>query len=177
MKYSDERREAILKKLLPPHNRTVAEVAQEEGISAATLYNWRKKARQAGRLLPDQSDDPEGWSSQDKFHAVLETAALSEAERAEYCRQRGLYPEQIQRWRASCEGANDRSDAATKQQSEARKAERQENKELKRELRRKEAALAETAALLTLRKKARAIWGTRTNDQHHRSPGRHTADR
>src|SRR5690554_5338341 len=75
MKYSDERREAILKKLLPPHNRTVAEVAQEEGISAATLYNWRKKARQAGRLLPDQSDDPEGWSSQDKFHAVLETAA------------------------------------------------------------------------------------------------------
>ena len=94
MKYSDERREAILKKLLPPHNRTVAEVAQEEGISAATLYNWRKKARQAGRLLPDQSGDPEGWSSQDKFHAVLETAALSEAERAEYCRQRGLYPEQ-----------------------------------------------------------------------------------
>ncbi|MBB3192428.1 transposase [Halomonas cerina] len=99
MQYSDERREAILKKLLPPHNRTVAEVAQEEGISAATLYNWRKKARQVGRLLPDQSDDPEGWSSQDKFHAVLETAALSEAERAEYCRQRGLYPEQIQRWR------------------------------------------------------------------------------
>ncbi len=110
-------------------------------------------------MLPDQSGDPEGWSSQDKFHAVLETAALSEAERAEYCRQRGLYPEQVQRWRASCEGANDRSDAATKQQSEARKAERQENKELKRELRRKEAALAETAALLTLRKKARAIWG------------------
>jgi transposase-like protein len=159
MKYSDERREAILKKLLPPHNRTVAEVAQEEGISAATLYNWRKKARQAGRLLPDQSDDPEGWSSQDKFHAVLETAALSEAERAEYCRQRGLYPEQIQRWRASCEGANDRSDVASKQQNEARKADRQENKDLKRELRRKEAALAETAALLALRKKARAIWG------------------
>jgi len=161
MKYSDERREAILKKLLPPHNRTVEEVAKEEGISAATLYNWRKKARQADRLLPDQSDDPEGWSSQDKFHAVLETAALSEAERAEYCQQRGLYPEQIQRWRASCEGANDRSEVASKQQNEARKPDRQENKDLKRELRRKEAALAETAALLALRKKARAIWGGR----------------
>ncbi|PTL90329.1 transposase, partial [Halomonas sp. SYSU XM8] len=155
----DERREAILKKLLPPHNRTVAEVAQEEGISVATLYNWRKKARQAGRLLPDQSDDPEGWSSQDKFHAVLETAALSEAENAEYCRQRSLYPEQIQRWQASCEGANDRSEVASKKQNEARKADCQENKDLKRELRRKEAALAETAALLALRKKARAIWG------------------
>lgn len=40
-----------------------------------------------GRLLPDQSADPEVWSSQEKFHAVLETAGLSEAERAEYCRQ------------------------------------------------------------------------------------------
>ncbi|WP_439649488.1 hypothetical protein [Halomonas alkalisoli] len=65
----------------------------------------------------------------------------------------------MQRWRASCEGANDRSDQAARQQSEARKAERQENRELKRELRRKEAALAETAAVLTFRKKARAIWG------------------
>lgn len=159
MKYSNERREATLKKLLPPHNRTVAEVAKEEGISVATLYDWRKKARQAGRLLPDQADAPEGWSSRDKFHAVLETAALSEAELAAYCRQRGLYPEQIQRWRASCEGANDRSEQVARQQSEVRKAERQENRELKRELRRKEAALAETAALLALRKKARAIWG------------------
>lgn len=113
MKYANERREAILKKLLPPHYRTVAEVAQEEGISSATLYNWRKTARQAGRLLPVQSDDLEGWSSCDKFHAVLETAALSEAERAEYCRQRGLYPEQVQRWRVSCEGANERSERAS----------------------------------------------------------------
>ncbi|MAX31658.1 MULTISPECIES: transposase [Halomonadaceae] len=50
----------MLKKLFPPHNRTVAEVAEEEGISATTLYNWRNKARKAGRLLPDQADDPEG---------------------------------------------------------------------------------------------------------------------
>lgn len=49
--------------------------------------------------------------------------------------------------------------APARQEGEARKAERRENRELKRELRRKEAALAETAALLTLRKKARAIWG------------------
>ena len=39
------------------------------------------------------------------------------------------------------------------------KTERQRSKALERELRRKEAALAETAALLTLRKKANVIWG------------------
>lgn len=159
MKYPDERREAILKKLLPPHNRTVSQVAEEEGISAATLYSWRKQARAQGRLLPDNADAPEGWRSQDKFHAVLETAVLSERELAEYCRRRGLYPEQIRRWRASCEGANERSQQAERRESEALRTERRHSRQLKRELQRKEAALAEAAALLTLRKKARAIWG------------------
>jgi len=159
VRYSNERREAILKKLLPPHSRTVAEVADEEGISAATLYNWRKAARGQGRLLPEQAAEPEGWSSRDKFNAVLETAALSEAELAEYCRRCGLYPEQIRRWRASCEQANERDQAAARREGEALKGERQRSRELARELKRKESALAETAALLALRKKAAAIWG------------------
>ena len=159
MKYSEEHKEAVLKKLQPPYNRTVAQLAEEEGISAGTLYNWRRKARAEGRLLPDSSPDPEGWSARDKFNAVLETAALSETEVAEYCRQRGLYPEQIQRWRASCEQANDLSDEAARRDREAVRSERQRAKTLEKELQRKEAALAETAALLTLRKKANAIWG------------------
>jgi hypothetical protein len=44
----------------------------------------------------------------------------------------------------------------------SRRREKEKDKELKdvkRELHRKEAALAETAALLVLRKKAEAIWG------------------
>ncbi len=159
MKYSEERKEAVLKKLLPPHNRTIAQLAEEEGISAPTLYSWRKKARESGRLLPENSSEPEGWSSRDKFNAVLETAALSEAELAEYCRRRALYPEQIGRWRESCEQANDRMLESASRDSEMVKAERKRNKALEKELRRKDAALAETAALLTLRKKARAIWG------------------
>lgn len=159
MKYSEERREAVLKKLLPPTNQTVAEVAEAECISAATLYNWRKQAREAGRLLPDQAADPEAWGSADKFNAVLETAALSEAELAEYCRSRGLYPEQIQRWRASCEQANARNQDRARTERDTVKSQRQHNRKLERELKRKDAALAETAALLTLRKKAAAIWG------------------
>lgn len=159
MPYPKERKEAVLAKLMPPHNRTVADVAREEGISTATLYNWRKEAREQGRLLPAHSSEPEGWSARDKFNAVLETASLSEAELAEYCRQRGVYPEQIRRWRGACEGANDQADAAERQQRQAVKAEKARSRELERELKRKDAALAETAALLTLRKKAAAIWG------------------
>ena len=77
-RYSDERREAVLRKMLPPHNRSVVELAEEEGISAATLYLWRKQARAEGRLLPDGDSAPEGWSSADKFAAVLETGGSLE---------------------------------------------------------------------------------------------------
>jgi transposase-like protein len=45
-------KEAILKKMLPPHNKSVPEIAEEEGISQQTLYTWRRAAREKGRLLP-----------------------------------------------------------------------------------------------------------------------------
>lgn len=159
MRYSCERKEAVLKKLLPPHNRPIAQLADEEGISAATLYAWRKQARAQGRLLPDAAQGPEAWTARDKFAAVVETAALSEAELGEYCRRRGLYPEQVQAWRAACEQATDWAEAQERTLRQATQADRHRLKTLERELARKEKALAETAALLTLRKKAQAIWG------------------
>ena len=55
--YSQERKEAILKKLLPPHSMTVAEVAESEGISSKTLYHWRDKARKEGRQLQLRHQD------------------------------------------------------------------------------------------------------------------------
>jgi transposase-like protein len=159
MRYAKERKEAVLRKMLPPHNRSVVELAEEEGISAATLYLWRKQARAEGRLLPDGDSAPEGWSSADKFAAVLETAALNEAEFAEYCRKRGLYPEQVKRWRLACEQANARDHEQGRRLKAARQEDQQRLRELERELKRKEKALAEAAALLVLRKKAAAIWG------------------
>ena len=76
MRYSQERKQAVLAKLAPPHKRTVREVADEEGISEATLYNWRKQVRLDGALFPDAGTDPEGWSAREKFTAVIETTTL-----------------------------------------------------------------------------------------------------
>jgi len=87
VKYWDERKQAELAKLCPPHNRSIREVAAEEGISEATLYNWRKQARARGELYPDAGSDAEGWTARDKFVALLETAAMHESERGEYCRK------------------------------------------------------------------------------------------
>ena len=88
----------------------------------------------------------------------METAALNESERAEYCRKRGLYPQQITAWRRACESATDWA-GERGQRAAVDCAARKKVRALERELQRKEKALAETAALLTLSKKARALWG------------------
>jgi transposase-like protein len=157
--YSPERKTAVLKRMLAPTNMALRRLSQEEGISEATLHNWRSEARGKGQLLPDANAGPAGWSSRDKFAAVLETAALNEADLAEYCRKRGIFAAQIKAWRGACEQANDWDRTSMARLSQATKEEKKRIKELARELARKDRALAETAALLVLRKKLGAIWG------------------
>ena len=102
MAYSIERKEAILKKLLPPINQTVAEVARAEGLSVNTLYNWRDKARQSGLPVPGKTPTSNDWSADTKLATVVETMALSESELSQYCREKGLYVDQIMSWKSQC---------------------------------------------------------------------------
>jgi transposase-like protein len=159
MGYPKERKESVLKKMLPPQNTSISALAREEGICEATLYGWRKAARATGRLMPDGDRTPTGWTSADRFAAVVESIVMNEAELSTFCRQRGLYPEQIKQWRQACEQANDWERSQNRRLQDVRKTDQQRIKQLERELSRKERALAETAALLVLRKKAQAIWG------------------
>lgn len=165
MGYPLERKEAVLKKMLPPNNISMTELSKEEGISDATLYNWRKQARKQGRLMPDSDNSPTGWTSRDKFSAVMETVAMNENEIAAYCRQKGIYPEQLVQWRSACEQANDWNEASEKELKSATKADRKKVAELEKELARKEKALAEAAALLVLRKKYNALFEDREDEK------------
>ncbi|TKI03517.1 hypothetical protein FCN80_21330 [Martelella alba] len=54
-RYSPERKAVVLAKLLPPYNMTVTALAQQEGISEATLYTWRKQAKAEGKPVPAQT--------------------------------------------------------------------------------------------------------------------------
>ncbi len=71
MGYPKERGEPVLKKMLPPNNKTILEISKEEGIYEGTLYNWRKGARAEGRLMPDGDSTPGGWCAADKVVAVV----------------------------------------------------------------------------------------------------------
>lgn len=73
---SPERKAATLAKLLPPYNMAVAAVAQMEGISEATLYNWRNQAKSEGKPVPGADKTTDQWSAEVRFAVIVETATL-----------------------------------------------------------------------------------------------------
>lgn len=165
-RYSPERKAAILKKLLPPSNMSVTEVSRQENISNVTLYTWRKQLLEKGVVVSD-SQSPEQWSAEAKLAAVAETLTLSEVELSEYCRKKGLFPEQIKDWKNSFLNSQKPPAKPSKAEIKAEKEEARRDKkrihELEKELRRKEKALAEAAALLVLQKKLDAFWSEKNN--------------
>ena len=144
--------------MLPPNNMSVPQLAQETGVPRDTLYCWRLKHRKSqGEVPAAPGAASRGLSSEEKFAVVMECATLNEVELGEYCRGKGVYPEQVQAWRKACLQAN--AMATPKVDRAQIKTQAKELKALKAELRRKDKALAETAALLVLQKKVQAIWG------------------
>jgi len=163
-RYSEEIKEQAVRKMMPPNSQSVAQVHRETGISEPTLYAWRNRYRAEGQVVPADPSNPENWSGENKLAVVIETAALNEQELAEYCRRKGLYPEQIARWREAAVAGNDGSKKLTAAEQRQLQAERKKSRRLEKELERKDKALAETAALLVLQKKAQAIWGDDGDD-------------
>ncbi len=158
------RKDAILAKMLSPYPPTIRELSRNEGISEATLYNWRKQLRQEGRPVPEHDRTSESWSAQTKFAVVVETIAMSEIELSEYCRAKGLYPDQIKQWREISIAAHIQAGVSNAVELRQNATLRKQNKRLEREVARKDKALAEAAALLILQKKVRALWGANEED-------------
>ena len=100
----------------------------------------------------------ESWSAQTKFAIVVETAPMTESELAEYCRSKGVYPEQVKAWRDIAIASQDDNQQASIANQQQGRDYRKQIKRLERDLVRKEKALAEAAALLILQKKMRALW-------------------
>lgn len=154
----DERKQAILIKMMSPNALPIADMAKQEGISEATLYNWRTKLRQQGRPVPTPESNSTHWTAQTKFAIIVETASMNEAELAEYCRGKRLYPEQVKAWRDIAVSAQNGHAADQAEQQKITQSYQKKIKELQREVDRKNKALAEAAALLVLQKKLRALW-------------------
>jgi transposase-like protein len=163
MKYSEAFKAKMVQKMLG--GRSANSLAQEAGINQPTLSKWLRdagrlqavKRRKQGENTKTEGRRPDEWTAEEKLEAVLEAKRLSEAELGEFLRRRGLHEEQLRQWQEVADAAALESLRGRKAAGKSPEAKRV--KELERELRRKEKALAETAALLVLRKKADALWG------------------
>ena len=162
--YSQEFKDNITARMFPPNNVGIPQLAQETGVPRNTLYAWRIKHRKSQGESPAAPVTASGGlSSEEKFAVVIQCATLNEVELSEYCRSKGVFPEQVHTWREACLQAN--AVAAPKVDRAQIRTQAKQIKALEAELGRKDKALAETAALLVLQKKVQAIWGKREDEK------------
>ena len=162
MAYSSELKAAIVQKALSTDKSHKA-VAEENGVGISSLRRWLKEYREPGALnVRKQEKRPQDWTAEERISALIETGNMSAEERGTWLRKHGLHTHHLEKWKIEAIKG-----VSTKPSKDANREEnrlRQENKNLKKELHRKEKALAEAAALLVLKKKAESIWGEPEDD-------------
>ena len=157
-RYGEAFKNRTVARLLPPESANVGAVAREIGVSVQTLERWREDA---------QSRPARGraWTAGARLDAVITAAALDEAGKSAWCREHGVYPAELDKWRLSATSAPSEPEEA-RASPQATRQDKKRIKELERELLRKDRALAETAALLVLSKKVAAIFNVSDQPFH-----------
>jgi transposase-like protein len=158
--YSPEFQSNIVKKILSSPHKTITSIAKEEQISKSAIYKWLKKHKNDTMALDFTSLSD--WTAGNKLLVLQESFNLKGDELNSYCRKKGIYIHNIDAWREDFMTA--KKDSLSDKQKLEIKALKKQNKLLSQELRRKEKALAEAAALLILKKKANQIWGEDEED-------------
>jgi transposase len=160
----------LVQRMLMPGGPSANRLSQEVGIGQPTLSRWLREAttlepvtnrskRRASKKRPAEQKRPEDRGPDEKLRLVLEAGALSEADLGEFLRRHGVHEADLAAWREAALSALGGGQSAPSRTGEAKRV-----RELEKELRRKDKALAETAALLVLQKKVRAIWGDGDDD-------------
>ena len=149
-RYGQVFKDRAVARLLPPESSSVDVVAREIGIGAGTLERWREEAL-------SRPARGRAWTARARLDAVITVAAMDEVTRNAWAREHGVYPAELEKWRASATSALAEPEEV-RASPQATRQDRKRIKELERELLRKDRALAETAALLVLSKKVAAIF-------------------
>ncbi len=160
MRYSDVFIKSVLKRVLPPNNESQIKVTQELNLGKNTIYNWIKK-HQNGNLNKLGDTSSSNKNPNEMLTLLLESKAIDSAEYGQWLRGKGLHSEHMHLFEQEIvEIVNSKSNLNKTEIKELKN----DNAVLRKELRRKDKALAEMAALVILKKKANAIWGEKEDD-------------
>lgn len=174
MIYPEIFKEKMIRRMTGPDAISASALSRETNVAQSTLSKWLSNASykpdDTGVLAMNsdkKSKRPQDWTAGEKLNAVLDSARLDEESLGSFLRENGLHETHLEQWRMQMlEGLSAKQDRHLKKKSstDAKKV-----KFLERELKRKDAALAETAALLVLKKKVQQIWGVEDENTAQRS--------
>lgn len=156
--YSSEMKEAMVQKLCVPGGPSALQLSKLTGISQTALSRWK---RELGTGTMSKKQRAEDWTPQEKFQAVMQAQALRDEELGAFLRENGLHSSDIAAWKEELSEAfvaSKKPRGRPRKDPELVQAEEQ-ILQLKRDLRRKEKALAEQTAIVILQKKVRGLWG------------------
>lgn len=162
MEYSEAFRARMVQRMCGPQGMSATALGREVGVPQPTLSRWLRLAGRVGdgttaaTVKPERpvKKRPDDWSPEERLLVVVEANSVPEGDLGAFLRRKGLHEAQLREWReAALKGLDTKPKASRSRSPHARRV-----RELERELQRKDKALAETAALLVLQKKVRALW-------------------
>jgi len=154
-------KQAIVQKALSPNAPSLKDLANEYEIHSVTLSRWIKEYAMGGSM---KKTNQTVKTPDEKLKIIIETASLSENELGQYLRKNGLHSNDIEEWKTECISGLKPSVGRPKKDAEVFEL-RKDKKELQKELRRKDRALAEMSARVILLKKRNLIFGVDEDDE------------
>ena len=152
IQFSEAFKARVLRRLVGPQAVSANRLSAEVGVSQETLSRWLREVRSVPGMT--RSRRKTKWTGAEKLRVVIAARGLSEAELGALLRYEGIFETELVAWRGVAEAALSDNVRRPGDSDAVRRIHA-----LERELQRKDAALAETAALIVLKKKAQAIWG------------------
>lgn len=168
MPYSDMFKRKMIQRLSGPEAVSATALSQQVDVPQATLSKWLRQAGAAAAyVFPNDPNRclqvnamaprrPEDWPAEEKLKTVLEAVGLCDEELGAFLRQKGLHETHLERWRQQMIDGLQKPPSKT---ARSHPGDIKRIRALEKELQRKDQALAETAALLVLKKKVQQIWG------------------
>lgn len=167
--YSHRFRMKMVRRMVGPNACSASALAAETGVSQPTLSRWLRDAATVSPMSDTITTStrppepppkrPEDWTAEERLEAVVATRGLQGEPLGAYLRQHGLHATDIDAWRQAALASLEAPKARRRPAGDGKRV-----RQLEAELRRKEKALAEAAALLVLQGKARALWGEEGTD-------------
>jgi transposase len=158
-RFSQEFKQSIVKKLLSRGKQTIEQFCEENGLAISTVSRWQSEC--ANVSVMNYKKNKSKLSSENILKIISETYSLNEEDLGLYLRKNGLHSAQIAEWR------QDIILSMNMPKLNPNKKDERDFKisDLEKNLRKKDAALAEVSALLILQKKANLLWPDPITDE------------